>query len=67
MYFHKESCESFVSQDQELGMVIQTTGHGGTGNWAWRHRELGLMAQACDPSDWGVKGQEDQESKVTFH
>lgn len=88
MYFHKEICESFVSQDQELDMVIQATGcsgsgmgmvaqgtgYGGTGSWVWWcrqlvrwWRELGLIAQACDPNDWGVKGQEDQESKVTFH
>lgn len=25
------------------------------------------MAQACDPNDWGVEGQEDRESKVIFY
>lgn len=47
MYFHKEICESFVSQDQELGMVIQATGRSGTGSWAWWHRELGMVVQGA--------------------
>lgn len=53
MYFHRESCESFVSQDQELGMVIQTTGRGGTENWTWWHRELGMVMQAAGHGDTG--------------